>query len=129
MKLLLDTHTFLWFVEDDPCLPINVKATIENPGHEIFVSIASLWEMSIKVNLGKLHLTSEIEIIFDQIIENGFLLVPILPQHIIRHSKLPFIHRDPFDRMIIAQSLSEKMPIIGKDLIFKDYGIKMIWEF
>lgn len=124
---MLDTHTFIWFAEDDLILPSKVKKTIENPSNEIFISIASLWEISIKIKLGKLQLTGEIEDVFDQIIENGFHLFPILPQHIIQHSKLPLIHRDPFDRMIIAQSLSEKISIIGRDMVFTEYGVKMIW--
>lgn len=128
MKLLLDTHAFIWFVEDDPNLPQKQKLLIEEPQNEIFLSIASLWEMAIKIQLKKLNINKSIKEIIDISIQNGFILLPILPEHIIQLSQLEFHHRDPFDRMIIAQGLAEKQIIIGKDIIFDKYNANRIWE-
>jgi len=127
MKLLLDTHTFIWFVEDAPQLPPNVKILIENPLNEIFLSIVSLWEMAIKIQLKKLDINKSIEEIINLSNQNGFILLPILSEHIVRLSKLEFFHRDPFDRMIIAQGISENQTIVSKDIIFDKYKAKRIW--
>ncbi|MCA1760405.1 MAG: type II toxin-antitoxin system VapC family toxin [Bacteroidales bacterium] len=128
MKLLLDTHTFIWFVEDAPQLPANVKKLIENPQNEIFLSIVSLWEMAIKIQLKKLVISKSIEEIIHLLAQNGFILLPVIPIHIVRLSQLEFHHRDPFDRMIIAQGLTEQQKIVGKDIIFDKYNANRIWE-
>jgi PIN domain nuclease of toxin-antitoxin system len=127
MRLLLDTHTFIWFVEDAPQLPANVKNLIENSQNEIFLSIVSLWEMAIKIQLKKLDINKSIEEIINLSNQNGFILLPILSEHIVRLSKLEFFHRDPFDRMIIAQGISENQTIVSKDIIFDKYKAKRIW--
>lgn len=128
MKLLLDTHTFIWFVEDDSYLPQKLKLLIEEPQNEIFLSIVSLWEMAIKIQLKKLNINKSINEIINFSIENGFILLPILPEHIIRLSQLEFHHRDPFDRMIIAQGLAEQQKIVGKDITFDKYNANRIWK-
>jgi len=128
MRILLDTHTFIWFVENDEQLPIVVKKIIENSKNEIFLSIASIWEMAIKIQLKKLNINKSVEDIIELTAINCFQLLPILPNHIVKLSGLAFFHRDPFDRIIIAQGLLEKMAIVGKDLAFDDYQVKRIWE-
>lgn len=128
MKILLDTHAFIWFVEDDPQLTDSTKRIIEKQTNEIFLSIASIWEISIKMQLQKLEINRTIEEIIDLVTANGFELLPILPEHIIRLTTLEFHHRDPFDRIIIAQGLSENQEIVSRDKIFDDYGVKRIWK-
>lgn len=127
MKLLLDTHAFIWFVENDNNLPESVRNLIENIENEILISIASLWEIAIKASLNKLELKNNIESIIKNMSLNGFSILEILPEHIITVSKLPFHHRDPFDRIIIAQSLTENIKIVGRDIIFKEYNVDLIW--
>jgi PIN domain nuclease of toxin-antitoxin system len=128
MKILLDTHSFIWFVEDDPRLAVRIKQIIEKPSNEIYLSIASLWEMAIKMQLKKLNLNKSIDEIIDLAILNGFELLPILTEHIIKLTTLDFHHRDPFDRIILAQGLVENHEIISGDEIFDSYGNKRIWK-
>jgi PIN domain nuclease of toxin-antitoxin system len=128
MNYLLDTHTFLWFINDDPALSATAKALIENPDNAIHLSVASVWEMAIKTSLGKLEMPSPFaDFIDEQLRENSITLLDIRTTHAGGVVRLPFHHRDPFDRLIIAQSKSEDMPIIGKDVIFDDYGIDRLW--
>ncbi len=128
MRLLLDTHAFIWFVDNDKKLPNNAKIQIENPNNTIFISIASLWEIAIKISLEKLDVSVSIEEMVNLIYENGFEILPILPENIIMISSLDFHHRDPFDRIIITQGLHEQIKIVGKDRVFDKYGIKRIWK-
>ena len=128
MKLLLDTQAFIWFVENDRYLPHKVKNAIEMPQNTIIISIASLWEMTIKISIGKLKLNFRLEEMFEQISNNGFTLLPILPKHLIQLSTLPMYHNDPFDRLIIAQAKSENMPVVTSDDKFSEYSITRIWK-
>jgi PIN domain nuclease of toxin-antitoxin system len=128
VKYLLDTHTFLWFITADVALSVPAKTLIENANHTIYLSVASVWEMAIKVSLGKLTMPSPFtEFVLHQLNDNAVLLLNIEAEHAGRVATLPFYHRDPFDRLIIAQSLSESLPIIGKDEIFDSYGIQPHW--
>lgn len=127
MNLLLDTHSFIWFVENDFRLPGNIKKEIEKPNNIIFVSIASLWEITIKISIGKLTTKAAIDKIIDQVADNGFEIVPILPEHLLTLSKLDFFHRDPFDRLIIAQALCDGYRVVGKDEAFDSYKVKRLW--
>ncbi len=128
MKILLDTHAFIWFVEDDAQLPDGLKRIVESPSNEIYLSIASIWEMAIKIQLKKLNIDKSIKDIIDLVSFNGFELLPILPEHIIKLSTLDFHHRDPFDRIIIAQGMVENHQIVSKDRVFDAYGVDRIWE-
>jgi PIN domain nuclease of toxin-antitoxin system len=128
MRLLIDTHAFIWFVENDKNLPHKIKKELEYSDNTIIVSIASLWEITIKLSLGKLLLTCDIEELIDKLFENGFELMPILPDHIIKLSTLDFIHRDPFDRIIISQGLSENIKIVRSDEVFDNYKVKRLWK-
>ena len=128
MRILLDTQAFIWFVENDIQIPAKIKKYIENSENTIIVSIASLWEMAIKMTLGKLFLSCDIKEMTEKIYNNGFEILPILPEHIIKLSTLEYLHRDPFDRIIIAQGLTEDMPIVSSDKIFDNYGINRKWK-
>ncbi|MEY4539607.1 MAG: hypothetical protein RLZZ306_1364 [Bacteroidota bacterium] len=127
MNLILDTHAFIWFVEGSIELSQNAKKSILDTNNIKYVSVASLWEMSIKVNQGKLSLKSPFETIMDDITENGFILLNANFGHLVENSKLPWHHRDPFDRLIIAQSNIEEMSIISRDSEFKNYTANIIW--
>src|SRR4051812_41279294 len=114
MRLLLDTHTLLWFLSDDPQLSPTAREHMEDPGNELFLSLASVWEIAIKVSIGKLALESPLEpFLPDQLHENDIQLLPISMAHTLRVASLPFHHRDPFDRLLVAQSLAEDLPVIG----------------
>jgi len=124
---LLDTHTFIWFINGDKELSNKAKELIEANDSVNFISIASIWEIAIKISLGKLQLNTPFEEINRQIEANGFHWLPITFEHTLQLSKLPFHHRDPFDRMIIAQCLVNRLSVISKDSNFKNYGINLIW--
>ena len=127
MNLLLDTHIFLWFVNDDPRLSDRLKDLIEDESNDSYLSIASLWEMSIKYNLGKLTLAPSYEdFIEKEIRESSVILLGIELEHLKINASLPFHHRDPFDRIIIAQSIAESFPIITVDSIFNQYPILLV---
>lgn len=128
MKLLLDTHTFLWLIIDDPKLSTNVKSIFLDSDNDIYLSMSSVWEMAIKVSLGKLILSEPFEkIIPREIKTNGIYLLNIEFTHIAIIANLPFFHRDPFDRIIIAQSMVENFPVLSIDTHFDRYKIKRIW--
>ncbi|MAS36853.1 MAG: PIN domain nuclease [Anaerolineaceae bacterium] len=128
MIYLLDTHTFLWFINDDSALSNHARSLIEAPDHTILLSIASLWEMAIKVSLNKLEMPSPFEtFVTGQLDLNNIVLLSIQAEHTGLVATLPFHHRDPFDRMIIAQALLTKTPVIGKDENFDLYGIERLW--
>src|SRR5688572_17169522 len=124
MKYLLDTHTFLWFINAGKALTVSVQSLIEDPNNEIFLSIASIWEMAIKVSLGKLTTPQPFtEFVVKQMQENNITVMNISPEHAGLVATLPFHHRDPFDRLIIAQALTEEIPIISIDAVFDAYGV------
>jgi PIN domain nuclease of toxin-antitoxin system len=128
VKILLDTHTFLWFMIDHPNLSQYAASLIEDPDNEVFISVATLWEIAIKVSLGKLHLAKPFEqLIPDQLQKNDFTLLPIEIIHLTQVITLPQHHRDPFDRLMIAQSLVEDMPILSRDSNFDAYNLERLW--
>ena len=127
MRLLLDTHIFIWFVLSPSQLSASALAAIQNPQNRVFLSLVSAWEMSIKSGLGKLHLTQPIEaFVEDQARRNRFEILPITLPHIAAVERLPQHHRDPFDRLLIAQSMTEAMPLISADHAFDAYPITFI---
>jgi PIN domain nuclease of toxin-antitoxin system len=128
MEYLLDTHSFLWFINGDDQLSLKAKNTIADPNSIKFISIASFWEIAIKVNLGKLSLDMAYQDLRQHIIANGFEVLPITFEHTIELTGLELFHRDPFDRIIIAQALSEKLIVISKDGNFSKYSeLKLLW--
>ena len=128
MKYLLDTHAFLWFVSEDNRLSSKAQSIIKNSRNDIYFSAVSAWEMSIKIRLGRLSIEEELEpFIIKQLSENNFSTLSITIFHSIYTSKLPEIHKDPFDRMIIAQSKVENMSLISKDKNIKKYKVPVVW--
>jgi PIN domain nuclease of toxin-antitoxin system len=128
MRLLLDTHTFLWFIAGSAELSAIARALIEDPTNESFLSIASAWEMAIKASLGRLTLAQPLEQLLPaQLAANGISILPIGLSHTFRVSSLPLHHRDPFDRMLVAQSLVEQMPLVSVDAALDAYGIRRLW--
>ena len=129
MRLLLDTHTFLWFIDGSRNLSEYARRLIETPSNERLLSIASLWEMSIKASLGRLALSAAFTDLVEHHVEgNDIDLLPIKPEHLDVLKALPFHHRDPFDRMLIAQSISEQIPILSRDAAFEAYSAERIWS-
>ena len=126
-EIAVSTHAFIWFVENDENLPPRIRIQIEDLENEIFISIASLWEIAIKTSLGKLEVAIDIPSMISKIETNGFSILPIFPEHTICVSSLPFHHRDPFDRMLIAQTITEKIKLVSKDGAFDDYEVDCIW--
>ncbi len=124
---LLDTHTLLWFLTDDQSLSSNAKAVIGQPDAVIRVNIISFWEIAIKQSIGKLELSQPLNEVMSQSQKLGFELVPIKPEHIFALASLPLRHRDPFDRLLIAQALSDGIIVIGRDTAFDAYGVKRLW--
>lgn len=128
MKFIADTHAFIWFVTDSPQLSTSAKKLFESPESERLFSMASIWEIAIKTNLGKLSLGQPLEkLLPEQLALNYIRLLDIALSHALRAASLPLHHRDPFDRMIIAQSLVENLPVLSNDSAFDAYGIKRIW--
>lgn len=127
MKYLLDTHSLIWFTEGNPKLPEATKAVIEDIDTECFVSVASFWEIGIKISLGKLKLDIPFVDLENWVVNNRITILPIRFDNIIQLSKLPFHHRDPFDRTLIAQALNEKLTVITKEKLFEEYGVTRLW--
>lgn len=122
MKLLLDTHVFLWFIMGSSHLSADARALIEDESNRKFISVASLWEIAIKSSIGKLSLSAPFDqLIPQQLSSNGFELLPIEIAHLAAVATLPFHHRDPFDRLLIAQAVTEKMPVVSSDSAFDAY--------
>jgi len=127
-RLLLDTHAFLWWVADAPQLSEAARRAIGDANNECYLSVASCWEMAIKSSLGKLRLARPVErFVTEQLAANGFALLGIEMRHTAKVEKLPFHHRDPFDRLLIAQAMAEKLCIVSADSAFPDYGVKLLW--
>jgi PIN domain nuclease of toxin-antitoxin system len=128
VKLLLDTHAFIWLNEESRQLSDTVKALYRTKENEIYLSIASAWEIQIKAQLGKLDLKMPIkELIHKNIEENQIYLLSINLSHIDYLERLPAYHKDPFDRIIIAQALVENLTIVSIDSAFDDYAVSVIW--
>lgn len=127
-SLLLDTHAFLWWLNDAPRLSVAATDAISDAGNDCYLSVASCWEMAIKSSLGKLRLSKPVErFISEQLAANSFTLLNIELRHVGRVQKMPFHHRDPFDRLLIAQAVTEKLTIVTADSAFADYGVKTLW--
>jgi PIN domain nuclease of toxin-antitoxin system len=127
-RLLLDTHAFLWWINDAPELTDAARLAIADANNACCLSMASCWEMAIKSSLGKLRLARSIErFVSEQLAANGFVLLNIELRHTAKLEKLPFYHRDPFDRLLIAQAISEKLTIVTADSVFSGYNVKLLW--
>ena len=128
MRALLDTHALLWWLSDDPALTRSARKIISEPKNTLIVSAASAWEIATKVRLGKLSTGADLVSDFSSQIEReGFQLLAITAEHGIRAGMLPGPHKDPFDRMLIAQSQAENTPIISNEVVFERYGVRRLW--
>ena len=126
--MLLDTHALLWWLTDSPELTKRARAMISDTKNTIFVSAASAWEIATKVRIGKLSVATELTEDFDaQMEQESFRSLSISSSHAIRAGLLPGIHKDPFDRMLIAQAQEQNVPIISNEVLFDAYGIRRIW--
>lgn len=123
---LLDTHTFIWFSENAPNLPVTLKEQIEF-ADRVYVSIASLWEIAIKISIGKLTLQGDYAGIEAQLPASGILLLPISFADTVRVLDLPFHHRDPFDRILIAQAINYSLALVSRDEVFDAYDVQRLW--
>lgn len=128
MRAILDTHALLWFANGADEISPKALELIRDPDTHLFVSIASLWEIAIKVRIGKLPLRSSLaQFIAEEVDGNMIETLHIESAHLETVSRLPLHHRDPFDRMIIAQALSEDMAVISADAAFDAYGVDLLW--
>jgi PIN domain nuclease of toxin-antitoxin system len=128
MKLLLDTHAWLWFVLGDPQISVSARNHILDPANIKFVSPASYWEISIKISLGKYALNAVYQQFMRQaIVGNGFRFLHISPRHTEQVSVLPFHHRDPLYRLLLSQAMVEGMTIVSNDGNFAPYGVPVVW--
>ncbi len=128
MRGLIDTHTFLWWNDNHPNLSLPARQTIQDPANTIYLSVVSVWEIIIKAQTGKLVFNLPPEAYIRKHVQaNNFALLPILFEHALEVYNLPPIHRDPFDRILIAQSRSENMPIVTMDALIQQYAVQTIW--
>jgi PIN domain nuclease of toxin-antitoxin system len=128
VRVLLDTHALLWWLFDDPKLPKAARDVIKRPDNEVLVSSASAWEIATKHRLGKLPEAEEAARDLPRLLWVARLeVLPITLEHALLAGALPGPHRDPFDRMLIAQAQLEKMPVVTADPAFKRYGIELVW--
>jgi PIN domain nuclease of toxin-antitoxin system len=128
VKLLLDTHAFLWFVTSDPQLSETALDLIAEPTNEILISPASYWEIAIKVSLGKYPLSVPFEKFFQEGIDGSDMaILPIEVRHAAVLASLPMHHKDPFDRMVVSQGIAEQIPIVSADAALDAYGVQRLW--
>ena len=127
MRLLLDTHVLLWWIDDAPRLSGRSRSLISH-ADTVLVSVASIWEIAVKAGLGKLEVRPNLRrYLLRQLARNEFELLPVLFEHAVAIRDLPLHHRDPFDRLLIAQSLTERLVLISHDARMKAYAIEVLW--
>lgn len=129
MKLLLDTHAFIWYVQGDKRLPVGVQNLIASTENEILISVVTFWELAIKISLGKLKLNQELPIVYNETLAYGFEVIPISPKSIFKLITLPMHHKDPFDRILITTAMTQSLKIISADQHFSKYeSLEIIWD-
>jgi PIN domain nuclease of toxin-antitoxin system len=124
MKLLLDTNALIWWCEDNPKLGPRARALIADPQNQVMTSIVSIWEISLKWRVGKMHLLGSD--VAEQLEDEGILLLPLTPEHFKSLESLEFHHSDPFDHLILAQTQVEDAVLMTSDAIMKDYGVRCV---
>ena len=127
MNCLLDTHTYIWWPGDPSRVGEFAAKLISDSGNDIYVSMASFWELGIKSSLGKIALSQDILSLATTLYEDGLKLLPIEPRHCSAVANLPFHHRDPFDRMLVAQAFTEDLTLLSRDKEFPPYPVRVIW--
>jgi PIN domain nuclease of toxin-antitoxin system len=124
---LLDTQALFWWFDDVPAVSPRARRTIASPQNEVIVSAASAWELAIKTKIGKLNAQPLLDRFDEYLTEQGFLGLPITLGHAVRAGSLVAHHKDPFDRMLVAQAQAENLPLISNDPVFDSYGVRRIW--
>ena len=128
MRVLVDTHVFLWWVEGNRALPAKARAALADRENECLISMVSAWELAIKAGLGKLKLALPVKrYVVEHVAANGFRMLDLRLAHVGRVETLDTHHGDPFDRLLIAQALEEKLAVVTADPVFRKYGVKRIW--
>ena len=128
MKILLDTHAFLWWIRDDPRLSRRARELVTSGRNELFLSVTCVWEILTKTQTGKLRLAESAQkFVTEQLTANNIRVLPLTLDHVFRLEQLPLHHRDPFDRILIAQSLEEEFPILSADPLLKNYSATLLW--
>jgi len=127
MKLLLDTHAFIWWDSDPAQLSAPALAALRDPANEVWLSVASVWEMVIKAQLGKLTLRLPLTAIVTQQQGNGLQVLPATLAHALAVEGLPALHKDPFDRMLIAQANVEGAELVSADQVIRQYPVRILW--
>ena len=128
MKLLLDTHVFLWWMERNRRLSTRAGALIADPDSEVFVSVVTIWEIAIKAELGQLEMPDDLGgFLRSELTVNDFASLPIQFEHAIAARDLPLHHRDPFDRLLICQSRVEGLTLVSADPVMAAYGADVVW--
>jgi PIN domain nuclease of toxin-antitoxin system len=127
VKLLLDTHAFLWFASGDRRLSRKARAAMEADDAELYLSAATVWEMAIKASLGRLTLATSVDAYLAEKVAEGYRMTPVTWAQAAAVQQLPFHHRDPFDRLLAAQARTERYPIVTRDRVFRKYGVDVIW--
>jgi PIN domain nuclease of toxin-antitoxin system len=128
MNLLLDTHVFLWLLNEPEKLSRTARAACEQLANNLYLSVASTWEMQIKSQLGKLELPAPLErLITEQQEQNGLRIVPVELNHVLALANLPSHHKDPFDRLLIAQARVEVFQLVSADGVFRNYEVQLLW--
>ena len=127
MKYLIDTHTLIWYLEGNRKISETAVSTIKNLDNDIYVSVSSFWEIAIKMSIGKLKLPVSLSAFINTAKTQNIRSFQFADEYILVVEKLPFHHKDPFDRIIIATAITEKLPIISTDPNFDKYGIDRIW--
>ncbi len=128
MRLLLDTHTLLWWDTANDRLSPTARTLLEDPANDLMLSVVSLWEMHLKTRLGKLELRVPLEqLVQEQVARNDVFVLPVEAAHVYALEALPGHHKDPFDRLLIAQATTEGTTLVSKDEVFKRYPVDLIW--
>jgi len=127
VNLLLDTHALIWLLEGDERLSRTARSAIENPENTNYASIATFWEIAIKTSIGKLETKTPLTNLKHILLENGIERLPIMFEHTVLVGELPFYHKDPFDRLLIAQAMNENMTLLSRDEYFVQYKISVVW--
>ena len=128
MRLLLDTHTLIWLATEPERLPSSVFNFLTEPTNELFLSVASIWEMQIKCQSGKLNFGRPLsQLIGNQLVQNGLNVLLVEPSHIFALQNLPDLHRDPFDRIMIAQAIVEDLSFVSADSVCTQYPVSILW--
>lgn len=127
MRLLLDTHVLLWHFEDSVSLSKTAKTAVNDPSNQLFISVASLWELSIKISLGKLRLEVPIREMVAGYVKTGTTILSIAEEHALATGSLPWHHRDPFDRMLVGQAQLEGLTILTFDPLVRQYDVPNVW--